>query len=120
MKKTILILLAVLIAISSMAVVSANANIKFEPAKVYFDNGKLSVEGVFINNGDQNGTVDTAQLKIYLVYNDGEQILAGGNFTNVGAFVPAGGTQNWRFNITGVNYTEIGRWHVVSDIHYYW
>ncbi|WP_175490555.1 hypothetical protein [Pelosinus propionicus] len=100
---------------------SANADIAFSPANVYFaDNGKLVVTGVLINKGNQNGIVDTARLEVYRVDENGQSLLTSANFANVNAFVPAGGTLNWQFNISGVSYTEIGHWRVVADLGYRW
>lgn len=101
--------------------VSANVNIIFNPSNVYFDdNGKLVVTGVLINNGDQNGIVDDARMEVYRVNDNSQFLLTRSNFTNINAFVPAGGTINWNFNVSGVNYTEIGKWRVISDLGFHW
>lgn len=120
MKKHLIICLIMIFVLSIASTVSANANIIFNPSKVYFaDNGKLVVAGALINNGDQNGIVDNAQLKVYRVNDNGQFLLTNANFTNVNAFVPAGGTLKWQFNISGVVYTEIGHWRVIADLGYH-
>lgn len=120
MKKYSMLFLILLFILGMVSNASANANITFSPANVYFaDNGKLIVTGVLINKGNQDGIVDTARLEVYRV-NDGQSLLTSANFANVNAFVSAGGTLNWQFNISGVSYTEIGHWRVIADLGYRW
>lgn len=121
MKRIFLFLLVAVLCLGFASTASANANIKFEATQVYYDNsGLLIIKGVFINSGNQDGTVDKAKLAVYLPAGGGERLLAGAEFDSVNARVPAGDVTKWTFRISRVDYVQIQQWRVASDVHYFW
>ena len=82
------------------AEVSAQAHINFNAAGVYLRDGKTVVEGYLVNSGDTGATVSSAKISVLVRDSANNPFWEdSGLFSNVGVYVPAGGSVGHTFNI---------------------
>ena len=128
MKKTVskqttflfVLLMAFAISFGQSRITYASANIKFDTTNVYLEDGRTRMVGVFTNYGDEGATVTDATFQVDITTPDGRYIWSdSGDFSDIDAWVPAGGQVTWTFNINNDNCPEYqGRfkWNVNNRI----
>ena len=122
MKKFVTVFCVIVFVLGLAATGSAAANITFEATNVFFENdGKLTVEGVFSNNGSHDGTVTYSKVTVLKGHGDSAvPIAVCDNFGGAGAFVPSNGKTIWRYGISGVQYTDLTAWRVQTHLKFRW
>ena len=104
------------------AEVSAQAHINFNAAGVYLRDGKTVVEGYLVNSGDTGATVSSAKISVLVRDSANNPFWEdSGLFSNVGVYVPAGGSVGHTFNIFNDQcryYGGVTRWSVHTDLWY--
>lgn len=108
--------------LAQMTEVSAQAQINFNAAGVYLRDGKTVVEGYLVNSGDTGATVSSAKISVFVRDSANNPFWEdSGIFSNVGVYVPAGGSVGHTFNIFNDRCRYYGgtiRWSVHTDLRY--
>ena len=118
-KYVILFLFVSSLYFSNISIVDANANIKWITTNVQLTAKKAIIQGYFYNSGDRGTTVKKVKLTLNTKTKKGDNI-----WSNVATysdlrygFVPAGGRQDYIFNMPGEGCPE---WNGEFDYYVSW
>ena len=115
-------MLLAFVAFSGNAITEAAAVINYNATEVHTPGGQTIISGSFVNSGDVGALVTYVELSVSITDPYGNYIWNdSSNFSNVGAYVPAGGSAYHTFTIWNDNaprYDTTIKWHV--DTHMYW
>lgn len=119
---TLAAMLLAFVAFSGNAITEAAAVINYNATEVHIPGGQTIISGYFVNSGDVGALVTDVELSVNITDPYGNYIWNdSSNFSNVGAYVPAGGSAYHTFTIWNDNaprYDATIKWHV--NTHMYW
>lgn len=118
----IAVMLLAFVGFSFNAKTEAAAVINYNATEVRMPGGKTIISGYFVNSGNADALVTYVELSVDITDSYGNYIWNdNSNFSNVGAYVPAGGSVRHTFTIWNNNAPQnnsLIKWNV--NTHMYW
>ena len=119
---TIAVMLLTFVSFSSHAKTEAAAIINYNATEVHTPGGQTIISGYFVNSGDVGALVTYVELSVDITDTYGNYVWSDNScFSNVGAYVPAGGSAYHTFTIwnnSAPRYDDYIKWHVNTRM--YW